>query len=307
MFASPPIVEAECFARLPRSLRNGAAARRNAARFGREHDSFLEGPSFDSDGRLHVVDIVNGRVLRVSDRGEFTVVCEYDGMPCGLKFDKDGRMVIADFKRGLVEIDPRSGEPNVLVERLCQGEFHGLNDLIFSSDGDLYFTDQGSTDLRNPYGRLVRRRRDGRLEVLLDNVPSPNGVALSPDESVLYLAVTRANSVWRVPLGADGSMGRVGTFIQLSGGLAGPDGLAVDETGSLLVAHCGLGAVWLFSRLGEPLLRIRSTLGLLTTNVAYDVANPTELCITESESGSILRAKLEVPGLALYGTPRPAA
>lgn len=296
-----------CFARLPQSLRNSPAARQNAERFGGQFDSFLEGPSFDADGRLHVVDIVNGRVLRVSDAGEFTIVSEYDGMPNGLKFDRDGRIFVADFRRGLVEIDPHSGEPNFVVEGHDQSKFLGLNDLVFSSGGDLYFADQGAADLRDPQGRLFRRRRDGGLELLLDNIPSPHGVALSPDERILYLAATKANSIWRVSLGADGSASQVGTFIQLSGGLAGPDSLAVDEEGSLAVAHCGLGTVWLFSRLGEPLLRIKSNLGLLTTNVAYDIAQPTRLYITESESGSILYAELAVPGLALYGCSRSTA
>ena len=76
---------------------------------------------------------------------------------------------------------------------------------MWSSRGNLYFTDQGQTGLHDPTGRLYRLRPDGRLDLLLSNVPSPNGVALSPDERVLYLGVTRGNQVWRVPLLDDGS------------------------------------------------------------------------------------------------------
>lgn len=57
----------------------------------------------------------------------------------------------------------------------------------------------------------------------------------------MYLAVTRANALWRVPLLADGRVFKVGTFIQLSGGLGRPDGLAIDIAGNLIVAHVGLG------------------------------------------------------------------
>ena len=76
----------------------------------------------------------------------------------------------------------------------------------------------------------------------------------------------------------------------------GPDGLAVDEGGRLAVAHAGLGVVWIFSRLGEPQYRIDSCRGLLTTNVAYASSGNPALFITESETGSILRAPLPPAG-----------
>ncbi len=107
---------------------------------------------------------------------------------------------------------------------------------------------------------------------------------LDPSESVLYVAVTRANAIWRVPLTRDGHVTKVGTFIQMSGG-GGPDGLAIDEEGNLAVAHVGLGAVWLFSNRGEPMLRVNSPLGALTTNIAFGGPDRKTLYITESESG----------------------
>src|SRR5690606_15157312 len=102
-------------------------------------------------------------------------------------------------------------------------------------------------------GGLYRLSAEGRLDRLLDNIPSPNGMALSGDDSTLYLAVTRANAVWRVPLAnfENGSPTRVGVYLQLSGG-TGPDGVAMGADGSLAVTHIGLGTVWFFDRLGEP-------------------------------------------------------
>ena len=113
------------------------------------------------------------------------------------------------------------------------------------------------------------------------------------------LNVTRANAVWHVPLLPDGTPYKVGEFIRLSGG-GGPDGLAMDEQGNLAVAHLGLGSIWLFSAIGEPLARVRTCAGLATTNVAYGGPGRRELYITESETGSVLVADMEVPGRVMY-------
>jgi gluconolactonase len=120
------------------------------------------------------------------------------------------------------------------------------------------------------------------------------------DETMLYLAVTRGNCVWRVPLRRDGGVAKVGIYIQLSGGWGGPDGLALDEAGSLAVAHVGLGTVWVFDARGEPLYRVRSCAESHTTNVAYGGPDGRTLFITESGSGTILKARLETPGKPMY-------
>jgi gluconolactonase len=301
MFASPPIVKTEVFARIPDSLRvKGRASdwvriQRNNART----DCFIEGPSFDRAGNLYVVDIPWGRVFRINPAGEVAVVAEYDGEPNGLKIHKDGRIFIADYRNGIMLLDPSSGSVTPFVDRAGLERFKGVNDLVFASNGDLYFTDQGLTGLHDPTGRLYRLRADGRLELLLSNIPSPNGLVLSLDETSVFVNVTRDNAVWRVPMQADGTPFKVGAFIRMTGG-GGPDGLAIDEKGNLAVAHLGLGTVWLFSALGEPLARIQSCAGAHTTNVAYGGTDRQTLYITESETGQILTAQLETPGKLMF-------
>jgi gluconolactonase len=190
---------------------------------------------------------------------------------------------------------PAKVEP--FLDRPHGERFKGLNDLIFAKNGDLYFTDQGESGLHDPT-RLYRLRADGRLELLLDNVPSPNGLVRA-NEEILYLAVTRNNALWRVPLLPDGNLGRVGIFIQLSGGM-GPDGMAMDADGNLAVCHVGMGSIWLFSRLGRPLAELQSCAGMGPTNAAYGGPERKTLYITESETGTILSAQLDVPGKELY-------
>src|SRR5690606_23426608 len=109
--------------------------------------SLIEGPSFDRNGTLYCVDIPNGRVLRVSPAGEFSVVTQYDGWPNGLKIHRDGRIFIADYMHGIMVLDPVSGRVEPYLTRWGAEGFKGINDLFFSAEGDLYFTDQGATGL----------------------------------------------------------------------------------------------------------------------------------------------------------------
>ncbi len=298
MYAPPQIIETEVFARLPDKFRRNDPDNAWAIvnRRGVPVDSFLEGPSFDRDGQLYVVDIPYGRIFRISPGGEFALVAEYDGEPNGLKIARDGRIVITDYRYGLMTLDPASGKVSPLLERRWSERFKGVNDLVFARNGDIYFTDQGQTGMHDPTGRVYRLRVDGTLDLLIGNVPSPNGLVLNGSEHILYVAATRGNCVWRVPLMPDGTASKVGIFVQLSGSLGGPDGLAMDQEDNLAIAHAGLGTVWIFSRTGEPLYRIRSCEGLTTTNVAYGGQDNKTLYVTESESGTILQAHLPIAG-----------
>jgi gluconolactonase len=302
MFAPPKDIETEIFARLPDEFRGVDPGNEWVAAqpVGSPPHSVLEGPSFDRDGNLWCVDIPNGRIFRVTPDGIFHLVAQYDGWPNGLKIHRDGRIFIADYKHGIMLLDPVSGKVTPYLVRANLERFKAVNDLFFARNGDLYFTDQGMTGMHDPTGRVFRVHADGRVECLLDNVPSPNGLVMNLDETMLYLAVTRGNCVWRVPLRRDGGVAKVGVYIQLSGGWGGPDGLALDEAGGLAVAHVGLGTVWVFDARGEPKYRVRSCAESHTTNVAYGGPDGRTLFITESGSGTILKARLETPGKPMY-------
>ncbi len=302
LLQAPEVREAEVFTQMPSHFRRTgvSSAWAEANRGGQPTDSFLEGPVFDAEGNLYVTDIPFGRIFRIDPRGAWTLITEYDGEPNGLKLLGARELLIADYRHGLMVCDIASGQVRPYLDRRNSERFRGINDLVFDRAGNLYFTDQGQTGLHDPTGRLYRLRPNGQLDVLLANAPSPNGVALSPDERVLYLAVTRGNAVWRVPLMPDGSVAKVGCFFR-SYGPSGPDGLAVDTAGRLIVANPGLGYAWVLNHRAEPVLVLRSPAGCgaSLTNVAFGGAEGRTLYCTESVSGSVLRAELEVPGLQL--------
>lgn len=301
MFEPPKIIETTVFARLPEKYRLTGKQTDwlKLQRRGENLHSFLEGPSFDRAGNLYVVDVPFGRIFRVSPDGVFDLVTEYDGEPNGLKIHQDGRIFIADHKNGILTLDPSSGALAPVVDRAAIDDFKGPNDLVFSSTGDLYFTDQGQTGMQDPTGRVYRLRANGTLEKILEGIPSPNGIVLDNKETAILIAVTRANAVWRAPMLLDGSVSKVGVFIQMSGGV-GPDGMAIDEAGNLAVCHPGMSATWLFSAAGEPLYRIRSCADNFPTNCAFGGPDRRSLFIVESHSGSILRAELPTPGRRMF-------
>jgi gluconolactonase len=219
-----------------------------------------------------------------------------------LKIHKDGRLFVTDYKRGIVTVDPTNGKVTPLLTTRWSESFKGLNDLHFASNGDLYFTDQGQTGLHDPTGRVYRLRDPGgpaqKLELLIGTVPSPNGLVLNKAEGQLYIAVTRANAVWRMPLMGDGTASKVGAWIQLSGGNSGPDGLALDDEGGLVCAQAGMG-VWRFNPLGFATHFVGEP-GTMATNVAFGGKGNRQIYITDSGSGQVLVAELPVAGKAMY-------
>lgn len=297
--APPRLRDLEVFTRLPERYRAPRVTPWSRAnRGGAAIDSFLEAPVFDDEGNLFVGDIPNGRIFRVTPAGEWDLVIAYDGEPNGMKFAGPGEIVIADYRNGLMRLDVTRGTVTPFLAHRNSESFKGVNDLVFDSRGALYFTDQGQTGLHDPTGRVYRLAPDGRLDVLLANVPSPNGVALSTDERVLFVAATRGNAVWRAPLMADGGVSKVGQFFT-SHGPSGPDGLAVDEAGRLLVANPGLGIAWVLDAMAQPVEVLRSPAGTSVTNLAFGGEGRRTAYFTESTTGSILRATLEHAGARL--------
>ncbi len=297
-FAPPQVVDARVLTRLPDAFRR---ARRSewcdANKPGHEIDSFLEGPAFDRAGNLYVTDIPFGRIFRISPALEWTLVAEYDGWPNGIAIHRDGSLWIADYRKGLLRLEVDSvapaamaRSPSTLLGHRNSESFKGLNDLTFDREGNCYFTDQGQTGLQDPSGRVYRLRPEGRLDLLIAGIPSPNGIALDTSEKVLFVAVTRANQVWRGPLLADGSVSKVGAFRTFFGA-SGPDGLAVAADNRLVVAHASLGGAFVLNARGEITHFVKSPVGSTVTNVAFRPGTST-LVMTESETGSILEAQL---------------
>ncbi|HEX6691566.1 MAG TPA: SMP-30/gluconolactonase/LRE family protein [Burkholderiales bacterium] len=299
-FQQPKKLEARLFSALPAKYRKKRrTAWSDPNRQGAAVDSFLEGPSFDRQGNLWCVDIPFGRIFKVGKSGDWDLVAQYDGWPNGLKIHKDGSIYIADYKRGLLKLNPKTGGIEPILETAFSESFKGLNDLHFADNGDLYFTDQGQSGIADPSGRVYRLRVNGELQRLVSNAPSPNGITLNTKNSQVYVAVTRAQQIWRLPLMAGGTPSKTGVAIQLSGGHAGPDGIEMDAEDGLVVCHLGVG-VWRFDANCLPTHLVHAgKQHRLMTNVAFKGKT---LYITDSMNGEILTAEMPVAGKKLFST-----
>jgi gluconolactonase len=234
----------------------------------------------------------------------------------GMTLDADGRVTVAGHARRnvwrLESVDPRA-QITVLADGYEGRKLNSPNDVVYRSDGSLYFTDppyglptQGDDDPQkelkfNGVYRVpaARQQKPGapperdKLQLVIKDLPRPNGIALSPDEKSLYIADS-GKKVWmRYSLHPDGSVGDGALFADASSDNApgGPDGIRVDKEGNLYGS--GPGGVWIFSPEGKHLGTIK--ISEKVANVAWGDGDGRTLYITASTS--LYRIKLNVPGV----------
>jgi len=218
----------------------------------------------------------------------------------GLTLDRQGRLIIATFAgRSLVRVEA-NGRRTVLADRYEGKHFGGPNDVVVKRDGAIYFTDTyGAFRLREKDPRreldfnAVYRWKDGKLTLVVKDMPATNGLAFSPDEKYLYVNGSRDNYVNRYEVRPDGSLANGKLFIDMRGrterGIT--DGLRVDIKGNLY--ETGPGGVWVISPEGKHLGTIRAP--EQATNVGFGEADRKTLFIA-ARTG-IYKIRVNTPGL----------
>ncbi|MGQ9515736.1 MAG: SMP-30/gluconolactonase/LRE family protein [Anaerolineae bacterium] len=254
-----------------------------------------EGPSFDRHGVLHFVDWDAQYIYRLTLDGQVAPFVNTRGVPTGSKFHKNGHLFVADGALGILDIAP-DGTFRVVASK-CQGQrFNGPNDLVFASNGDLYFTDPAGSSPQNPIGSVYILRRDGTVEHFAGGFQFPNGIVLSDDGQTLFLAETYSKRIWAFELDRHGYERSRRVFAELEGGL-GPDGMAFGQDGNLYVAHFGKGVVAVIDPQGRVVAELPAG-GKKPTNVAFWGDS---LYVTEVEKGQIVCLDIGVKGQILYG------
>jgi len=229
---------------------------------------FAEGPIFDAEGNLYFVNYLRSGTIGVKTTdGTVKVLCETGGRANGLKIDAEGYIIAADYgKKRILRIHP-SGDPiEVLTDEFEGKPYIGQNDVCLDLAGNIYFSECGTATVENPIGAVCRIAPDGTVNVVADGIAYANGLAVSPDQTTLFVAESAANRVLAYDLQPDGTGANKRVVHQFPD--ATVDGLMFDEYGRLWVARWTHGTVDVISQDGE-LLGSLDAGGTQVTNLCW--------------------------------------
>jgi gluconolactonase len=240
--------------------------------------TFIEGPLWRPSNALWFSDVVGNVVRQWTPDGKVTEILRpggYNGNslpadgfngPNGMAADKDGAVLVCQHgNRRIARID-KDMKVSTLVDKFEGKKLNSPNDLVFHSDGSLYFTDppyglpKGDDDAGKELKfNGVYRLANGKLQVIVRDLTRPNGIALSPDEKTLYVANSdEKHKVWmRYDVASGGTVGNGKVFADVTAekedGL--PDGMKVDAQGNVYAT--GPGGIWVFAPDGKHLGTIK--------------------------------------------------
>jgi gluconolactonase len=236
--------------------------------------AFTEGPIWRPEGALWFSDVVGNVVRQWTPDGKVIEILRpggYDGNslpaggfngPNGMIADKDGAVLLCQHgNRRIVRI-AKDRSVTVLVDKFEGKKFSSPNDLVYKSDGSLYFTDppyglpkQDDDPTKEIKFNGVFRLSGGKLTAVIRDLTRPNGLAFSPDEKTMYIANSdEKKKVWMAyDVGADGVPRKGRVFFDVTAEtVAGlPDGMKLDEKGNIYAA--GPGGVWIMEADGKHL------------------------------------------------------
>ena len=263
---------------------------------------FTEGPLWHPDGSLLFVDIRRSQIFKLVLGGEPEVIRENSGESNGMTFDSQGRVVICEMVNRQVTRMESDGSFTVLADRWDHKRLNRPNDVVGKSDGSLYFTNPGRerldpAEVDMEFNSVHRIRADGTVERVIPHFDYPNGLAFSPDESVLYVANTRPGQyIQAYDVNADGSVSNARHFADMPSEDATngvPDGMKVDVEGRV---YCtGPGGCWVFDPSGALLGIIR--LPEYPANCAWGGPNNQTMFFTANTS--IYSLRMKTPGTVI--------
>jgi gluconolactonase len=288
---------------------------------------FPEGPVVCKDGSVILTEIRNNQLSRVTQDGKSSVFSRCGGGPNGLAFGPDGALYLCnnggskyvegysmgiaphpDYKFGYIQrIDPKSGEAKTLYTEVGGQKLSAPNDIVFDTHGGFYFTDLGKRYARHrDHGGIYYALPDGsKVSEIAYPVLSPNGCALSPDETVLYVADTEPARLWAFDIESPGVFKKHGFPSphggRLVAGLPGFqrfDSIAVTASGNVCVATLTTGFITVISPDGDVVKQVKVP-DVYPTNICFGGADLRTAYITLSDQGQLAVMQWDEPGLKL--------
>jgi gluconolactonase len=296
---------------------------------------FPEGPVWLPDGSILVVEIRRKTLTQIYPDGRKTIIANLGGGPngaaigpdgacyvCnngGFKFvERDGKWVTTgqadDYVGGRIErVDLNTGRVECLYDSVGHEPIRGPNDIVFDAHGGFYFTDPGKVRNRDmDRGCVCYATADGRsIREVIFPIHKPNGIGLSPDGTMLYVAETETARLWGWRIKAPGVLDPVahpspksphgGTMIHASTSYQRFDSLAVEASGRVCVGTLDMGGITSIDPQTGDAEFVRVPHDTHVTNLCFGGPEQLTAYITCSYAGLLLETSWPRPGLVLNG------
>jgi len=268
---------------------------------------FSEGPVWDQRGRqLFFVDIIGNTIWKWVPGVGREIVLRPSDHANGMTFDRQGRLVVAGWSKRTIWRFEKDGSIITLASRYQGKKLNTPNDIVVRSDGSIYWTDSvGGLAIPGMVAEDVQRYLDVQgvfrlspdgqeVRLVIEDCVYPNGLAFSPDESLLYVNDSRLGIIRVFDVRADGSVGPGRLFHKLAGNEPGvADGMKVDIEGNV---YCtGPGGVHVIDPNGRGLGRLK--ISGHSTNMAWGGDDWRFLYVTTYNF--VYRTRLKIPGVAV--------
>lgn len=259
---------------------------------------FTEGPVWQADGSLLFSDIPANRTYRWTAETGAEVWREPTGNANGLTLDRQGRLLACEHSGRQVSRIEADGSIVAVADQYQGKRLNSPNDVVVKSDGSIYFTDPPygikPEEKEQAYNGVYRISAEDDIQLLAEDFERPNGLAFSPDESILYVDDSYHRHVRAFDVRPDGTLSHSRVIADMDHPQPGsPDGMKIDSDGHLYVT--GATGVWVFEPDG-------ALLGVIVTperpaNCAWGDEDRLSLYITARTS--LYRIRVKVPGLAV--------
>ena len=203
---------------------------------------FTEGPAPDRAGNVYFSDIPNERIHKIDAGGKLSVFREKSNRANGLMVNAKGEIVACEMAGQVVALSADGKSRRVLADKYQGKRFNAPNDLVLDKHGGVYFTDPAfgaPMPLPQEKTAVYYIASGGKVTRLIDNLPNPNGIILSPDEKTLYVIPSGQADMMAYPVEATGKIGKGRVCCTLKqrkeGGKSGGDGLTIDVKGNLYI------------------------------------------------------------------------
>ena len=265
--------------------------------------SFPEGPVNDGTGKIYFSNCYSDWIGMLLGDAVTTWVKKPTkhinfGKTNGLLYTKDGHLIACDYGEGKILHFNSDGECKVLIDSDGEKRFNRPNDLALDQYGNFYFTDPKSYDPSVTDGRVFYfSGNENRLTLAATDLSFPNGIAVSPDGSRLYVCESAKHQVSVFDITGEGLVNKQ-KFADIPWG--DPDGIAFDEQGNLYVAVFGGGRVIQLASDGT-VKKVIMTPGKKPSNIEFGGDGNRTLYITECETNAIYSVPVAVSGFFFGG------